>query len=161
GGVLAREDPLDAVVLPVRLEADTISRTEPSSIDELVRSLGSAPSIGTSSVRRVAQLTRLFPAARFDPIRGNLDTRLRKLDEGQYDAIVLAAAGLRRLGSAHRISMALPATACVPAPGQGIVAVEIRSDDARLREIVSRMNDRTAAAALDAERAVVQALGGG
>ena len=84
--------------------------------DQLVAALGQTPSIGTSSVRRVAQLTRLMPGATFLPIRGNLDTRLRKLDAGDYDALVLAAAGLRRLGFASRISATLPVAACVPAP---------------------------------------------
>jgi hydroxymethylbilane synthase len=186
-GVLPREDPHDAVVLPVRTvrlkpdttyepEADTTSaqdvvsafRRTPgddartvTTIDELVAILGQTPAIGTSSVRRIAQLTRLVPNARFEPIRGNLDTRLRKLDEHQYDAIVLAAAGLRRLGFERRISMALPAAACVPAPGQGIVAIEIREDAQELAALIARTSDRAAAAALDAERAVVDALGGG
>jgi hydroxymethylbilane synthase len=154
-GVLPREDPRDAVVLPVRL-----SRTV-TTIDDLVAALGQSPSIGTGSVRRIAQLTRLFPGARFTPIRGNLDSRLRKLDDGEHDALVLAAAGLRRLGSADRISFALPAAACVPAPGQGIVAVEIRREDARVRELVSGLDDPAASAALDAERALVEGLGGG
>src|SRR5262245_505076 len=165
-GVLPREDPLDAVVLPRTAHVMTMtpSATTPSfvtSIDTLVAMLGQEPTIGTSSVRRVAQLTRLFPGARFEPIRGNLDTRLRKLDERQYDAIVLASAGLRRLGFAERISMALPPSACVPAPGQGIVAIEVRADAVRVREIVATMSDADALAALDAERAVVDALGGG
>jgi hydroxymethylbilane synthase len=86
---------------------------------------------------------------------------LRKLDDGEHDALVLAAAGLQRLGFANRISFALPAAACVPAPGQGIVAVEIRRDDARVRELVSRLDDPAASAALDAERAVVEGLGAG
>jgi hydroxymethylbilane synthase len=169
-GVLPREDPRDAVVLPHRrakgsgLSADGAHSPPPSaltSIDDLVAALGQSPSIGTGSVRRIAQLTRLFPSARFTPIRGNLDTRLRKLDDGEHDALVLAAAGLRRLGFADRISFALPAAACVPAPGQGIVAVEIRRDDARVREVVSRLDDAAAGAALDAERALVEGLGGG
>ena len=123
--------------------------------------LGHAPSLGTGSVRRVAQLMRLFPHARFAPIRGNLDTRLRKLDAGEYDAVILAAAGLRRLGFASRISFALPVEACVPSPGQGIVAVEIRSDDNEVRRIVARIDDPRTGAALAAERALVDALGGG
>jgi len=174
-GVLPREEPLDAVVLPV-LKADPtdvgsrFSRTEGvasgfsrtiASLDDLVSRLGQSPSIGTGSVRRIAQLTRLMPGARFVPIRGNLDTRLRKLDEGAHDALVLAAAGLRRLGFGHRISLALPADACVPAPGQGIVAIEIRAGDDRVADAVSRITDRSAAAALAAERALVEALGGG
>ena len=173
-GVLPREDPLDAVVLPVMADgsmADKTASHQPStishppsamtSIDDLVTALGQTPSIGTGSVRRIAQLTRLFPHARFMPIRGNLDTRLRKLDEGAHDALVLAAAGLRRLGFANRVSLALPAVACVPAPGQGIVAVEIRQDDTRVLEIVSRIDDPAAGAALTAERALVETLGGG
>jgi hydroxymethylbilane synthase len=158
--VLPREDPLDAMVLPRGDQGSGIG-DRISSIDDLVTALGQSPSIGTSSVRRIAQLTRLFPGARFQPMRGNLDTRLRKLDQGDHDAIVLAAAGLRRLGAAERISFALPATACVPAPGQGIVAVEIREGDAATDEAVAPINDPPAHAALTAERAVVAALGGG
>ena len=157
--VLPREDPLDAVVLPVgsiRLRPPSIA-----SIDDLVAALGRSPSIGTGSVRRIAQLTRLFPGARFTPIRGNLDTRLRKLDEGAHDALVLAAAGLRRLGFASRISLTLPAAACVPAPGQGIVAIEVGDGDDDTRRAVVHIDDRAAGAALKAERAVVEALGGG
>jgi hydroxymethylbilane synthase len=163
-GVLPREEPLDAVVLPVRLEPHapgTRKAATVASVEDLVAMLGQSPSIGTGSVRRIAQLTRLFPGARFTAIRGNLDTRLRKLDEGAHDALVLAAAGLRRLGFRERISYALPADACVPAPGQGIVAIEIRADDDAVREVVSRIDDPAAAAALSAERALVDALGGG
>jgi hydroxymethylbilane synthase len=123
--------------------------------------LGQSPRIGTGSVRRIAQLIRLMPGARFEPIRGNLDTRLRKLDAGEYDALVLAAAGLRRLAFDARISMTLPSDACVPAPGQGIVAIEIRADDDEVRAVVAAINDPPASAALDAERALVAALGGG
>jgi hydroxymethylbilane synthase len=154
-GVLPREDPLDAIVLPAGRE--TRART----VDELVSELGQCPSIGTGSVRRIAQLSRLFPGARFAPIRGNLDTRLRKLDQGDHDAIVLAAAGLRRLGFASRISFQLPPAACIPAPGQGIVAIEIREGDEPVAEAIRRFDDPAARAALAAERALVDALGGG
>ena len=163
-GVLPREEPFDAVILPRRAEGTSALLPHPSSlntIEDLVSTLGQTPAIGTSSVRRIAQLTRLFPNARFQPIRGNLDTRLRKLDQGQHDALVLAAAGLRRLGSADRISMMLPVGACVPAPGQGIVAIETRSDDAAAQAAVAQITDAPAMAALEAERAVVEALGGG
>jgi hydroxymethylbilane synthase len=172
-GVLPREDPLDAVVLPVRAEGSSRAegkgqgaegkglRAEGMGLSDLVAHLGPSPAIGTGSVRRIAQLSPLFPGARFLPIRGNLDTRLRKLDEGGYDALVLAAAGLRRLGMASRITMTLPASACVPAPGQGIVAIETREDDDAVRQIVGRINDEDAGAALEAERALVEALGGG
>ena len=158
GAVLPREDPLDAIVLSPKVrtaEADSMS------FNDVVAALGESPSLGTSSVRRIAQLTRLFPQARFMPIRGNLDTRLRKLDNGEYDAIVLAAAGLRRLGLTSRISARAPSSACVPAPGQGIVAIEIREKDPRVSASVHLIDDRESHAALDAERAVVEALGGG
>jgi hydroxymethylbilane synthase len=158
-GVLPREDPLDAVVLPQ--PPPDGGRSTPSSIDDLVTLLGQTPSIGTGSVRRIAQLVRLLPGARFTAIRGNLDTRLRKVDAGAHDALVLAAAGLRRLGLASRISYLLPVTACVPAPGQGIVAIETRADAADIRRIVDRISDRAASSALAAERAVVETLGGG
>jgi porphobilinogen deaminase len=140
--------------------ASGFSRTF-ATIDEIMSVLGQSPVIGTGSVRRIAQLKRLVPGARFVPIRGNLDTRLRKLDNAEYDALVLAAAGLRRLGFADRISLAVPPVACVPAPGQGIVAIEIREDDEHVRRIVARIDDDAAAAALEAERALVAALGGG
>ena len=155
--VLPREDPLDAVVLPATSPLPSALTT----IEDLMAELGQTPNIGTSSVRRIAQLIRLLPNARFTPIRGNLDTRLRKLDGGEYDALVLAAAGLRRLGAAGRISMALPADACVPAPGQGIVAIEIRDGDDDVRRVVAGIDDPSAAAALTAERSLVAALGGG
>jgi hydroxymethylbilane synthase len=170
GAVLPREDPLDAIVLPqeIRVESDTTyDRTidrHSMSYNDVIAVLGKSPRIGTSSVRRIAQLTRLFPMARFAPIRGNLDTRLRKLDDidhGEHDAIVLAAAGLRRLGMASRISARVPSSVCVPAPGQGIVAVEVREKDQRVSAAVHLIEDRESRAALDAERAVVQALGGG
>jgi hydroxymethylbilane synthase len=162
-GVLPREDPLDAVVLPlsrVRLKPDP-TLFGATSVDELVAYLGQSPTIGTGSVRRVAQLSRIFRGARFVPIRGNLDTRLKKLDAGEYDALVLAAAGLRRLGFASRISMTLPVSACVPAPGQGIVAIETREGDHAVGRLIAGVDDREARAALDAERALVAALGGG
>jgi len=171
GGVLPRADACDAVVLPGPLRgtrpttekhAGRVPQSGPAvSLDEIVRQLGTAPRIGTSSVRRSAQLTRLLPGARFEPIRGNLDTRLRKLDEGGYDALVLAAAGLTRLGHGDRISATLPPGTCVPAPGQGIIAVEVRDNDQQTAGVVAKINDADAAAALTAERAVVTRLGGG
>ena len=169
-GVLPREDARDAVILPVRpvrLKADPTgdpASAGPSnglSVDELVSRLGNAPRIGTSSVRRTAQLARLFPRASFAPIRGNLGTRLRKLDAGEYDALVLASAGLIRLRQHARISASLPIPACVPAPGQGIIAVEIRAEDDGVAAAVAAIDDARTRAALDAERGVVVKLGGG
>ena len=155
---LPREDPLDAVVLPA---SSTGSSRISATIEDLIAGLGQSPRVGTGSVRRVSQLIRLLPGARFEAIRGNLDTRLRKLDEGSHDALVLAAAGLRRLGFAARISLLLPVTACVPAPGQGIVAIEARELDEEARRIASSIDDADAMAALNGERALVAALGGG
>jgi hydroxymethylbilane synthase len=150
---LARDDPRDAVVLPKGRQAASVTST--------AAPLGAAPAIGTSSVRRIAQLAALWPGATFAPIRGNVDTRLRKLDEGGFDALVLAAAGLRRLGLADRISTALSPVECVPAPGQGIIAVETRMDDQGTRRAIAPLHDAAAGAALMAERALVAALGGG
>jgi hydroxymethylbilane synthase len=119
-----------------------------------------AAAIGTGSVRRIAQLAAAFPGARFLPIRGNVDTRLRKLDAGEYDALVLAAAGLTRLGHGGRISERLSIESCIPAPGQGIIAIETRADLAR-DPMWRAIDDTRAAASFVAERAVVSALGGG
>jgi hydroxymethylbilane synthase len=109
----------------------------------------------------VVQLLALRPDLEVQPLRGNLDTRLRKLDTGDYDAIVLAAAGLRRLGFMSRISLTVPAEGCVPAPGQGIIAIEIRAGDDTVAKAVAPVNDGAAAAALEAERELVAVLGGG
>jgi len=154
-GVLPREDARDAVILPASAGPSALS------VEELLSRLGNAPRIGTSSVRRTAQLARVFAGASFLPIRGNLGTRLRKLDAGEYDALMLASAGLIRLQQQARISASLPIAACVPAPGQGIIAVEIRAHDDRVAAAVAAIDDAHARAALDAERAVVVKLGGG
>ena len=159
---LPREDPRDAVVLPASSTA-TFGSGDSAAIvlPALAAALGSAPRLGTSSVRRVAQLHRHLPAAEFLPVRGNVDTRLRKLDAGEYDALVLAAAGLRRLDRADRISVALPPDLCVPAPGQGIVAIQCHDDGGEVAEFLAAMTDVDAYIALEAERALVEALGGG
>jgi hydroxymethylbilane synthase len=148
GAVLEREDPRDALVLPV-------TGSDPRT------GTGVRPRIGTGSVRRIAQLKKRFPDAEFLNVRGNLDTRLRKLDAGEYDLLVLAAAGLRRLGFGARISVSVPLDECVPAPGQGIIAIEVRAGDRATHEAVARVNDAAASDALAAERALVTALGGG
>ncbi len=154
GAVLPREDPRDVVVLP-----DAAAR--PATLDDLRGTLGTTPRVGTSSVRRIAELTQVMPGAAFVPIRGNLDTRLRKLDDGLYDALVLAAAGMKRLGFTGRLSFALPVDSCVPAPGQGAIAIEQRADDAVTRAALSKIDDASTACAIEAERALVAALGGG
>ena len=148
GAVLEREDPRDALVLPA-------TGSDPRT------GTGVRPRIGTGSVRRIAQLKKRFPDAEFLNVRGNLDTRLRKLDAGEYDLLVLAAAGLRRLGFGARITVSVPLDECVPAPGQGIIAIEVRAGDRATHEAVARVNDADASDALAAERALVTALGGG
>ena len=140
--VLPREDPRDALVL------------------RQGHTLPSPCTIGTGSVRRTAQLAVRLPHARFAPIRGNVDTRLRKLDAGDYDALILAAAGLTRLGYAARISDSLSIEDCIPAPGQGIIAIETRADDAN-DGVWRAIDHEPTAASFTAERAVVEALGGG
>ena len=154
--VLPREDPRDAVVLPAG------AAPSPNlSLPRLVAAQGATPRIGSGSVRRVAQLQPLLPTARFLPIRGNVGTRLLKLDDGGYELLILATAGLRRLGFADRISAAIDVAACVPAPGQGIIAIETRADDPDTIAALTPITDSAATAALTAERAVVAALGGG
>lgn len=154
GAALEREDPRDALLLPHGPATDDFAVVK--------KSLGTAPRIGTSSVRRVAQLRAAFPEATFAGIRGNVDTRLRKLDAGECDALVLAAAGVKRLGLAKRLTSLVPVDVCVPAPGQGIVAVQIREDASVVtKSAVTAISDADAESALLAERAVVIALGGG
>ena len=116
--------------------------------------------VGTSSLRRQAQLARLRPDLRISPLRGNVGTRLRKLDEGHYDAILLACAGLIRLGLATRIRAALDPARFVPAIGQGIVGIEGRAGDAATRALLAPLHDAAAATRLAAERAFNSRLGG-
>ncbi|MDO4905883.1 MAG: hydroxymethylbilane synthase [Lautropia sp.] len=143
--ILSREDPRDALV---------------SSRYASLQALPADAVVGTSSLRRAAQLRERFPGFRIQPLRGNLDTRLRKLDEGQYDAIVLAAAGLIRLGLAGRIREYLPLDRMMPAPGQGMLGIEIRADRVELRERLAFLNDPAAQLVAEAERAVSRMLGG-
>jgi hydroxymethylbilane synthase len=116
--------------------------------------------VGTSSLRRIVQLAALRPDLSLEPLRGNLDTRLRKLDEGQYDAIVLAAAGLVRLGLAARIRDRFPATRMLPCAGQGALAIETRADANALIARLAAFTHRPTRLAVAAERAVSRALGG-
>jgi hydroxymethylbilane synthase len=149
--VLPREDPRDALVLPGAPDAA-------GDLASVRAALGASPAIGTSSIRRSAQLRGLWPGARFAAVRGNVDTRLRKLDGGEFDAMVLAAAGLKRLGHEHRITLPLSFDDCVPAPCQGIVAIETRAE---VPGGIAALNDAAADASFRAERAVIAALGGG
>lgn len=116
--------------------------------------------VGTSSLRRIAQLKRIRPDLKFEPIRGNLDTRLRKLDEGQYQAIVLAAAGLTRLGWSDRIADVFPPTVVCPAPGQGALGIETRHSGAGF-DACAALDHPWTRFAVTAERAMLAELGGG
>jgi hydroxymethylbilane synthase len=117
--------------------------------------------VGTGSLRRRAQLLHLRPDLQIADIRGNVDTRLRKLDEGEFDAIVLAAAGLTRLGLAGRITEVLEPPHMLPAPGQGSLALECRADDQATHDVVAQLNDAATRLGIVAERAVLAALHGG
>ncbi|WP_028999392.1 hydroxymethylbilane synthase [Azohydromonas australica] len=143
--ILEREDPRDAFV---------------SNQFENLEALPQGARVGTSSLRRVVQLRALRPDLRIEPLRGNLDTRLRKLDEGQFDAIVLAAAGLKRLELAHRIRSVFDEKQMVPSAGQGALGIEVRSDNAALIQQLSTFIDRPTWLSTIAERAVSRALGG-
>jgi hydroxymethylbilane synthase len=143
--VLDREDPRDAFV-----------SNEWASVADLPQ----GALVGTSSLRRVAQLLALRPDLRVAPLRGNLDTRLRKLDEGGYDAIVLAAAGLMRLGLGERIRSRFSVDEMIPAAGQGALGLEIRSGQAELHAGLASLTAPDAWLAVHAERAVARMLGG-
>lgn len=117
--------------------------------------------VGTSSLRRQAQVLAVRADLRLQPVRGNVDTRLRKLDEGQFDAILLAAAGLHRLGFAERITEHLPVDLLLPAVGQGALAIETRSDDGRVSGWLGPLNHAPTRLACQAERAFLRGLGGG
>ena len=117
--------------------------------------------VGTSSLRRQAQLLAYRPQLEIHMLRGNVDTRLRKLDEGQYDAIVLAAAGLRRLGWQDRIRELIPVEVMCPAVGQGALAIETRDDRGPARGLASKLDHADSRVAVTAERAMLEVLGGG
>jgi hydroxymethylbilane synthase len=117
--------------------------------------------IGTSSLRRQSQLLHARPDLRIEMLRGNLDTRLRKLKDGQFDAIVLAAAGLRRLAWAHEITEYLDPALCLPAIGQGALGIEGRRDDHFVRSVLNRLNDVATQTTVTAERALLHRLEGG
>ncbi len=140
-----REDPLDAFV---------------SGKYESVSVLPQGARVGTASLRRESQLRARRPDLDVQPVRGNVQTRLRKLDEGEYDAIILACAGLRRLGLGDRIRSAIPAEDSLPAVGQGALGIECRSDREDVHRLVSILNDADTAWCVRAERAMSRALAG-
>jgi hydroxymethylbilane synthase len=117
--------------------------------------------VGTSSLRRQAQLKAIRPDLQVHPLRGNVDTRLRKLEQGEYDAIILASAGLRRLGKTELIRQIIPAEIMCPAAGQGALGIEIREGDEKIRELLKFLDDPAARTATTCERALLNSLGGG
>jgi hydroxymethylbilane synthase len=143
--ITPREDPRDCLVSNVSADLEALP---PGSV------------VGTSSLRREAQLRERHPALLVKPLRGNLDTRLAKLDRGECHAIVLAAAGLKRLGLAARIRAMLEPEQSLPAPGQGALAIECREDHNALRQRLGRLEDSATAACVRAERALSRALSG-
>ena len=143
--ICAREDPRDAFV---------------SSRHDALAALPANAVVGTSSLRREAQLRARYPSLRIESLRGNVHTRLAKLDEGRYDAIILAAAGLKRLGLGTRIRALLDPDESLPAPGQGALAIECRADRADLVHAVTPLGDPGTTLATAAERAFSRGLGG-
>lgn len=117
--------------------------------------------IGTTSPRRAAQLLRAKPHFSIAPVIGNVDTRLRKLSQGDCDALILAAAGLLRLGLQEKITEYLPLRTFLPAPGQGALAIQIRRDDSRTASVFQTVNDTNTRIAVEAERSFLKAIGGG
>lgn len=158
-----REDPHDALVLPASasppLDLGGCAGSRNAELSGLPAPLGAR--VGTSSLRRAAQLRALRPDLCVESVRGNVDTRLRKLDEGQYDALVLAAAGLRRLGLGRRIACLLPPEVCVPAPGQGALGLEARSGDTATLDLLSGLQCEQTSRCVSAERSVMRRLGAG
>jgi hydroxymethylbilane synthase len=149
--VTEREDARDALILRADLAREGAA----------IRSLREGAIVGTSSPRRQAQLKYLRPDFEIKDLRGNVDTRLRKLDAGWYDAIILASAGLRRLGFNGRISASIDPSEMLPAVGQGALGIETRETDVETNELVSLLEHQSTRAACTAERALLFALGGG
>ncbi|MBU4275687.1 MAG: hydroxymethylbilane synthase [Proteobacteria bacterium] len=144
--VSEREDPRDALVSPVAVE---------------IKNLPTGAKVGTSSLRRQAQLLALRPDLEMVSLRGNVETRLRKMDELGLQAVILASAGLNRLGLNHVEATPIPAATMLPAVGQGALGLEIRSNDLRTRELIAPLNHPETAAAVAAERAFLTRLEGG
>ena len=149
--ICEREDPRDALILGGNLEDEATS----------LENLPERSVIGTSSPRRLAQLKHLRSDLVIQDLRGNVDTRLRKLDDCQYDALILASAGLRRLNLAYRISVPISPELMLPAVGQGAIGVETRTDDQDSVALVSKLNHLPTSLACRAERALLKGLGGG
>jgi len=146
-----------AAMLPRADVRDVFCSRDGKILDELP----AAARIGTGSPRRAAQLRRLYPDLAYVPIRGNVDTRLRKVREGEADGVILARAGLVRLGLEAAITEIIPIPVCLPAPGQGAVGLEIRSEDEKTKLVLDRLNHAETMLAVRAERQMLLKLGGG
>jgi hydroxymethylbilane synthase len=159
--VPTEEDPRLAIVAYLRRadarDALALRNGASGTLDELPE----GATIGTDSPRRTAFLLAGRPDLRVRPLHGNVDTRLRRLDDGEADALVLACAGLDRLGRADRIAQRLEPEQMPPAPGQGAIALQIRRDDERLLAVVGSIDDATTRVTVEAERALLRATGGG
>lgn len=151
----AMPEPLCIAAVPVREDVRDVV------VGQRLALLPPGSRIGTGSVRRRALLAEMYPRLSASEIRGNVDTRVRKLREGAYDAIILAAAGLKRLDRGSEIAEYLDPDAFVPDPGQGALAIQARSDDTARLAVLSLLSDRDTAAAVTSERAYLAALGGG
>ncbi len=168
--VCEREDPRDALIVSdalqmkrrgARVKCRTANVERQKSKTSLIFALPEQAKIGTSSLRRSCQLLSMRPDLRIEQLRGNLDTRLRKLDEGQFDAIVLAAAGVKRLGWQDRITEILPPDISLPAIGQGAIGIECRINDERVNRLIAGLNHQETFIAVRAERAFLRELEGG
>ena len=145
-----------AAVLPRADPRDALLTAQASRVEDLPP----GARVGTSSLRRQAQLLAIRPDLKIEALRGNVDTRMRRLDEGGLDAIILACAGLVRLGWESKITARLEPRVCLPAVAQGIIGIECRDDDAHARMLLQPLNDAATRTAMDAERAFAGRLGG-
>jgi hydroxymethylbilane synthase len=150
--VCRREDPRDAFISQIQNAKFKVQK---------FKDLPSHATIGTSSLRRSCQLLNIRPDLRIEQLRGNLDTRLRKLDKGQFDAVILAAAGVKRLGLKNRITEILPFKISLPAIGQGAIGIECRIDDEFIRDLIAPLNHPETLLCVKTERAFLKRLGGG
>ena len=150
----------DGLILPVFLEREDVRDAFVSRIAASVDQLPQGARLGTSSIRRAAQMLRHRPDLTIVPFRGNVDTRLRKLDEGVADATLLAVAGLKRIGRASEITEYLDPKRFPPAPAQGAIGIEVREDDARTAELVAPLNHEPTRIAVTAERAMLKVIDG-
>ncbi|NOZ69046.1 MAG: hydroxymethylbilane synthase [Deferribacteres bacterium] len=154
--ICKREDPRDAIITAAGKKSGT-RNPEYDIINDLPR----GARVGTSSLRRICQLLNRRPDLRLTNLRGNVDTRIRKLDEGEFDAIILAAAGVKRLGRADRITAILPAETSLPAIGQGAIGIECRVDDGFTNRLLGNLNHEETSICIRAERAFLERLEGG